>query len=243
MIGVTGAAGREVVPAGRDALDNGRSAEASAVVRAALDAVRHSGRVSAAAISDAVEGAARVLVRRVVHRALGDPARVADRSALADALARPTAAAPLGKATVAMLAARAARRFGPLRAVFARTPMWLVAAAMPALYASVVRGADELGLVTSHLALRARDAGLEPDPERTRRIAMQVLSGDPIDPEMEPRHGPLAVRWLRRAGRAALPFTGGVATRDPDGLAAAAAAVPLSLLASPPVSPPAALTT
>jgi hypothetical protein len=33
------------------------------------------------------------------------------------------------------------------------------------------------------------------------------------------------VRWLRRAARAALPFTAGVATADPEGLATAAAAV------------------
>jgi hypothetical protein len=106
----------------------------------------------------------------------------------------------------------------------------MLIAAIPALYASVTHGAGELRLVASHLALRARAAGIEPDVERVRRVAVQVLRGDPIDPEQEPRHGPLAVRWLRRAAWAALPFTSGVSTRDPDGVAAAAASVPPSLL-------------
>jgi hypothetical protein len=40
------------------------------------------------------------------------------------------------------------------------------------------------------------------------------------------------VAWLRRAFRAALPFTAGVATSDPEGLAAAAADVDPTLLAA-----------
>jgi hypothetical protein len=160
-----------------------------------------------------------------------DPNRVAAEDVLADELAAPVQPpAAVSKATVAMLAARVARRFGPLKAVFGRTPTWMLAAAVPALYASVVHGAGELRLVASHLVLRARAAGFEPDPDRVRRVAVQVLRSEPVDPTTEPRHGPLAVRWLRRAGWAALPFTKGVATRDPDGMAAAAASVPPSLL-------------
>jgi hypothetical protein len=110
--------------------------------------------------------------------------------------------------------------------------MWLFATAVPALLASVSRGADELGLVASNLVLRARAKGIEPDPERLRRVAVQIASRRPVDPEQEPRHGPLVVAWLRRAFRAALPFTSGVATSDPDGLAAAAADVDPTQLAA-----------
>jgi hypothetical protein len=209
----------------------GEDREAAAVVRAAVDAVSRTGRFSASAVASAVEGAARALARRVIASALRDPNRVAAEDVLADELAAPVQPpAAVSKATVVLLAARFARRFGPLRAVFARTPTWMLAAAIPALYASVVHGAGELRLVASHLVLRARAAGFEPDPDRVRRIAVQVLRGDPIDPIAEPRHGPLAVRWLRRAGWAALPFTKGVSTRDPDGMAAVAASVPPSLL-------------
>jgi hypothetical protein len=110
--------------------------------------------------------------------------------------------------------------------------MWLLAGAVPALVASVSRGSDELGLVAAHLALRARAAGVEPDPERVRRAAIQVMSGSPVDPDTEPGHGSLVLAWLRRGGRAALPFTAGVATANPDGLAARAAEVDAKALAA-----------
>jgi hypothetical protein len=178
-----------------------------------------------------VEGTARVLVRRVINGSLDHPKPVAGEPVLASALATRTEPPAVGKATGALLTARFIRRFGPLKVVFARTPMWLIVAAVPALYASVVRGAEELDLVASHLVQRARATGVDPDRERLRRVAVQVLNGDPIAPDAEPRHGPLAVRWLRRAGRAALPFSRGVSTRNPGGVAAAAASVPPSWLA------------
>ena len=85
-------------------------------------------------------------------------------------------------------------------------------------------------MVASHLVQRARSQGVEPDLERVRRAAVQIVSHRPVDPEVEPSHGALAVRWLRRAARAALPFTAGAATADPEGLATAAATVdPASL--------------
>ncbi len=80
-------------------------------------------------------------------------------------------------------------------------------------------------MVASHLVHRARAEGVEPDIERVRRAAVQIVSRRPIDPETEPSHGALVVQWLRRAFRAALPFTAGVATADPEGLARAAADV------------------
>jgi hypothetical protein len=128
-------------------------------------------------------------------------------------------------ATAAALTLRIAGRFRGLKFVAKRSPMWLLATAVPALVASVSRGSEELGLVAGYLAARSRQVGIEPDLERVRRTAVQIVSHRRIDPDAEPSHGGLAVAWLRRAARAALPFTAGVATADPEGLAAAAEAV------------------
>src|SRR5918996_2131544 len=184
------------------------------------------------------------LPRRMVGDALAAPRAVADRDALARALAERPATPALGGATAAALGLRAAGRIPGLGFLARRTPLWLLATAVPALVASVARGADELGLVASHLVHRARAEGIEPDAERVRRAAVQIASHRVVDPEREPSHGPLVVSWMRRAVRAALPFTSGVATRDPDGLAAAAAAVDPARLSAglapraPPHCPP-----
>jgi hypothetical protein len=202
------------------------------VVEAAVDAVGRAGATSAGAVADAVEGAGRSLTRRMVVDAVATPRAVGERNSLARALAERPAMPALGGATIAALGLRAAARMPRLGFLARSTPLWLLATAVPALVASVSRGADELGLVASHLVQRARADGIEPDPERLRRVAVQIASRRAVDPEQEPNHGPLVVAWLRRAVRAALPFTAGVATRDPDGLAAAAAEVdPIRLAA------------
>jgi hypothetical protein len=206
--------------------------EVQGVVQAAVDALGRAGSTSAGALSDAVEGAGRSLTRRMVVDAVSNPRRVDDREALARALAARPVSTALASATIAALGLRLARRIRRLGFLARRTPMWLLVTAVPALLASVSRGADELGLVASHLVLRARAKGIEPDPERVRRVAVQIASRRPVDPEQEPRHGPLVVSWLRRAFRAALPFSAGVATSDPEGLAAAAADVDPTRLAA-----------
>jgi hypothetical protein len=109
--------------------------------------------------------------------------------------------------------------------------MWLAVTAVPAVYSSIARGAHELALVASHLAQRAHLDGVQPDPDKIRRVAVQVVSGRPVDPQSEPGHGPLAWRWARRAVRATVPMAGGVRTRDPDRTAASAAAVDARSLA------------
>jgi hypothetical protein len=202
------------------------------VVQAAVDAVARAGSASAATVTDAVEGAGRALTRRMVGDAMTAPRAVANRDTLARTLAERPVAPALGGATAAALGLRAAGRLPRLGFLARRTPLWLLATAVPALVASVARGADELGLLASHLVHRARAEGIEPDAERVRRVAMQIASHRAIDPEHEPSHGPLVVSWLRRAVRAAMPFTSGVATRDPEGLAAAAAEVDPARLAS-----------
>jgi len=198
------------------------------VVRAALDAVGRAGMISASAVTDALESAGRSLSRRVVTGAATEGKDMADPRTLQAALADKPRVPALGSATTAAVALKVASRFRRLGFLAKRTPAFLVAAAVPALVASVTRGADELGMVASHLVHRARAEGVEPDIERVRRAAVQIVSRRPVDPETEPSHGGLALQWLKRAFRAALPFTSGVATADPEGLAAAAAEVDTS---------------
>jgi len=200
------------------------------VVQAAVDAISRAGTVSAAGITDALERAGRSLTRRVVTGAATERAAMADRHTLAQALADKPRIPALGSATTAAVALKIAGRFRRVGFLVRRMPAFLVATAVPALVASVSRGADELGMVSSHLVHRARAQGVEPDLERVRRAAVQVVSHRAVDPEVEPSHGALALLWLRRAFRAALPFTAGVATADPEGLASAAAEVDADLL-------------
>src|SRR5262245_17752961 len=144
--------------------DRSVNQEVQGVVQAAVDALGRAGSASAGAMSDAVEGAARSLTRRMVVDAVSNPRRVDDREALARALAARPVSPALAGATVAALGLRLARRFRRLGFLARRTPMWLVATAVPALLASVSRGADELGLVASNLVLRARARASNPIP-------------------------------------------------------------------------------
>ncbi|HEX2699061.1 MAG TPA: hypothetical protein VHM89_02515 [Acidimicrobiales bacterium] len=212
--------------------DRGVGAAALAMTRTVLAVVRQAGSVSVSTLGDAVEGPGRALAGRIARVALERPRPVADRAALAAALEADARAPLLGGATAAAVAARVAGRVGPLRFLARRTPMWLVMTAVPAVHASVARGAEELALVASHLVHRGRAAGVEADPERVRRVAAQLLSGAPVNPDAEPRHATLAVAWLQRAVRATLPFSSGVSTRDPAALAASAAAVEPAILAA-----------
>lgn len=202
-------------------------------VRAAMTSVSSAGSVSLSAVGDAVEAPGRALAGRIAANAVDRPRPVAERAALAGALSEQPNAPLLGGSTGAAVAAKVAGRVGPLRFLARRTPLWLVVTALPALHASVTRGAEELNLVASHLVHRARAAGHEPDPDRVRRAAVQILSGSAVDPVVEPRHAPLAVAWLRRALRAALPFSPGVGTRNPGALARSASMVDPATLASP----------
>ena len=205
-------------------------ADVRGVVQTAIDTVGRAGTISGSAVTDALEGAGRSLSRRVVTEAAGRRSELADERRLHDALADKPNVPALGSATTAAVALKVAGRFSRVGFIAKRTPAFLLATALPALVASVARGADELGMVASHLVHRSRAEGVDPDIERVRRAAVQIVSHRAVDPEVEPSHGALAVIWLKRALRAALPFTSGVATADPTGLTAAAAAVDTSLL-------------
>ena len=207
--------------------------EISGVVRTALDAVAKAGTTSAAGINDTLERAGRALARRVVSNASTGRHPLPDRSSLAKALSERPPTPAIASAAAAAVGLKILTRFRGLRVLAKRTPMWLLATAVPVLVASVTRGADELSMVSAHLIHRARSEGIEPDLDRVRRAAVQIVSHRTVDPDTEPSHGALAVQWLRRAIRAALPFTSGVATADPDGLAAAASDLDPHILAAP----------
>jgi hypothetical protein len=211
-----------------DAEARRRLSDAAALTRALVGGVGRGGSSATASAMEAIEGRARRVCARVVQRALDQPHPVADEASLAQAL---SARQPLvGKATAAALGARLARRLGPARLLARRSPAWLAASAAPAVYASIARGLEELALIASHLVHRARAAGVEPDPDRVRRVTVQIASRRPVRPDDEPGHGPLVAHWARRAVRAAMPFSPGAVTRDPHGVAGAAASVDVAAL-------------
>ncbi|HVF14626.1 MAG TPA: hypothetical protein VM942_08505 [Acidimicrobiales bacterium] len=196
-----------------------------AVVSGLTGALGRAGTLTASGLGEAIEAPARILTRRAAEAAVAAPRPLADQKALTRALSERSGSPLLGSTAATALAARVARRFGPLKFLARRTPMWVVAAAGPAFYASVTWGADEVGMVASHLVHKVRAAGLQPDPERVWRAAVQVVSGATVDTGADPRHGALVVSWLKRAVKAALPFGATVATRDPASMASAAASI------------------
>jgi len=211
-----------------------RRRDVGAVVRATSAAALGAGRFSASAVAASADSAVRILTRRVVAGAVVNPRPVPDAPTLARALADQPSPPTVGTATAAAMAARVASRLAPLRFLARRTPMWILAVAGPALYEAVSRGADELGLVASHLVLRARAAGVNVDPERVRRAAVQISCGRVVDPDVSPSDGSLALTWLRRAARSTLPFAATVGTGHPDRVAGEAARVPPEQLAARP---------
>ncbi|MGH9177555.1 MAG: hypothetical protein ACRD0N_03240 [Acidimicrobiales bacterium] len=192
------------------------------MVRAVLAGMAKAGRLSLAGAADAVEGPARALARKSTAGAAELAGRYPDERSLAKALNAKPASPLLGGATAAALVTKVAKRVGPLRFVARRTPLWLAATLVPALHASVTRGAEELRQVAAYLHHRARQAEVTPDADRVRRAAVQIVTGQPVDPGREPTHATMVTAWLQRAVRATLPFAEGVRTRDPEGLAAAA---------------------
>jgi hypothetical protein len=202
-----------------------------AVVNGLKAGLGKAGSLTAAGLTEAVDAPMRALTRRAAENAVAAPRPVADENTLARLLAERPSAPAIGNAAAAALAAKVVQRFGKLKFFARRTPMWVVAAVGPALYGSVTRGSDEIALLASHLVHRTRAAGMEPDPERVRRAAVQLATGVPVDTGADARHGPLVLSWVTRALKASLPFGAGVATHQPASLAAAAAAIPPAVVA------------
>ncbi len=207
--------------------------DVEAVVGALTGALDKVGSLTASGLIKAVDAPMQALTRRAAEAAVADPRPLTDEKALARSLAEAPDSPAFGpaSATATAVAAKVVKRFGKLKFLAKRTPMWVVAAAGPALYTSVTRGVDEIGMIASLLVHRTRAAGMEPDPERVRRAAVQLATGATVDTGTDARHGPLVLSWLTRAARAALPFGAGVATRGPASLAAAAARVPPAVVA------------
>ena len=169
------------------ATDDGSVADAvTGVVRSAVDALSKAGTVSAAALSDALESAGRSLSRRVVAGA-ATRRGMGDRDTLARALADRPHTPVLASATGAALAVKVVSRFKRLGFLAKKSPMWLLATAVPALAASVSRGADELGMVAAHLIerARARRSGARPGAGPPRRRPDRV-STSPSTPRPSP---------------------------------------------------------
>ncbi len=216
----------DVAPADR----SGILAAAGGVVQAVTSTLAKGGQASAGAVSRSAEGAATTLTGRVIRSALAQPRSIEDTTELARALVtRPTGASLAGP--VVAMAARAASKFGALRFLTHRTPMWLLASLVPALWAAMARGTNELSALASYLASRARSDGIEPDPGRLEAAVVQLALGQPVDPDSEVRHGPLVLRWLGSGAWGVLAL-GNRGRTDPRRLAAAAAAVPTSILRS-----------
>jgi hypothetical protein len=175
--------------------------------------------------TEGLERVARSFHGRVVADAMQSPRPITDRRALLDALSSPKSFAAVNGATTAFAARKLFERFGPLKVLARRTP-WLVAAsALPAVYTSLARGRDETALVASFLINQARHANVEPDADRVRRAAIQLLQRERVDPDAEPEHRRLVTSWIRRAVKGLLPFTRTGVTPHAKSLAAAAAAV------------------
>ena len=207
---------------------SGILAAAGGVVQAVTSTLAKGGQASAGAVSRSAEGAATTLTGRVIRSALAQPRSIEDTTELAKALVtRPTGASLAGP--VVAMAARAASKFGALRFLTHRTPMWLLASVVPALWSAMARGTNELSALASYLALRARSEGVEPDPGRLETAVVQLALGQPVDPGLEVRHGPLVLRWLGSGAWGVLAL-GNRGRSAPRRLAAAASAVPPSTL-------------
>jgi hypothetical protein len=159
------------------------------VVQAAVDAVGRAGTASAATVGDAVEGAGRSLTRRMVGDALAAPRAVADRDALARALAERPATPALGGATAAALGLRSLVDDDRLAGFWLHLDADVLDdAVMPAVDYRLPGGLSptELGEVLRVLLASGRAVGMEitiynprldPDGAAGRTLVSAVLDG------------------------------------------------------------------
>ena len=209
-------------PSTSERLDHG----VLAVIRAFLgSSVRTSGAQ--------LERVSRSFVHRIVSRSVTNPRAASDRAGLVEALATPSEPAQLSAMPAALVAGKVLQRFGPLKLLVKRAPIVAAAAALPAAYSSVSRGMDDVATVSSFLANRSRDAHVLPDRDRIRRVTVQLLNGDRIDPDAEPEHDRLVWSWLRHAARGMLPFAKQRSDREAGRIASVAVALDPQLLGVP----------
>ncbi|MBI5090191.1 MAG: hypothetical protein HZB15_15365, partial [Actinobacteria bacterium] len=118
----------------------------------------------------------------------------------------------------------------PMKFFARRTPWLMAASAVPDVYTALARGREEVAIVSSFLVHRGGGAGGDIDPERLRRVTVQLLQRRRVDPAAEPDDADLVSSWMRRALKSALPFVKGGVTPHSKSIAAAAASVDPSLL-------------
>lgn len=203
--------------------------DVAAFVRAALARTRQLAAGGVDVVGAGLDDAVRALVDRRVRRALrstSPPPGSADVVLALSAGGGPSAGARrLGQAGIWL-----ASRGKVARAVGGRTPAGLALAMGPSLYDAVSSNVRGLDAAAAHLVGRARQQGVEPDPDRIRTAVVQALTGGPVDPAAEPDHGALARVWLADAGRRIAPFglgriSGFTRGRTPDAVAAALGSV------------------
>ena len=101
----------------------------------------------------------------------------------------------------------------------------------------ILRARREVAIVSSFLVNRAGGAGADIDPERLRRVTVQLLQRRRLDPGSEfDFDADLVSSWIRRALKSALPFVKGGVTPHPKRIAAAAATVDPSMLRGSPAT-------
>ena len=175
----------------------------------------------------------KALVRRSVSRAVAEPAAIADRRALEEALAQERTSVGLSASSATLVAGRLMRRLRPLQRLAGKAPAMAAVTAIPALYSSIADGLDDLGALASFLVRRAEREGDVADADRVRRVAVQLLDGVDVDPDTEPEHDRLLWSWLRRSLRRSLPFGRRAGRIDVKRLAARAASVDVRTLRAP----------
>lgn len=218
-------------------LDDERSTrdDVIAVVKAVAGRGRALAGSGAHVLGEGVDDALAGLIRRRVARALRPGATPVDRNGLVEALgSRPGSNM---SPWIGAGAARLARTGRAAKAMGGRTPLGLAVRFGPTVYSAVSGNLRGLDAAIAYLVARARTGRVEPDPEQVRRIVVQALAGDPVDPDADVDHGALIRAWLGDAGRRAMPFgldriRGLRSARTPEAVAAVLDAVDVTRLAN-----------
>jgi hypothetical protein len=190
-------------------------------VRSSVSLGRHPGK--------AFERLAQALCSRIVRQSLADPRPIRDHAELHEALSQKSPR-PFDTTGAALVTKTVLSRVGPMKFLARRTPWVIAAGAVPDMYSSLARGRQELAIVSSFLVHRAGASADEVDPERLRRVTVQLLQRRRVDPRAEPDDADLVSSWIRRALRSALPFVKAGGTPHSRSIATAAASVDPALL-------------
>ncbi len=209
-----------------EGLDVGLIAAMRSFVRSSMSVGRDPGT--------SFERVAHAVCSRVVQQSLEDPRPIRDLRELQAALSQ-RSSIPFDGTGAVIITKAVLSRVGPLRVLARRTPWLMAATAVPDMYSALARGREEVAIVSSFLVNRAGGAGADIDPERLRRVTVQLLQRRRVDPETD-SDAVLVSSWIRRALKSALPFVKGGVTPHPKRIAAAAATVDPSMLRDSPAT-------